>query len=102
MTAKSSIFTDGPWKRLERVELAVGMWMWMAIWYPPTAGGHGGPPLRGIWHRNAEVIDGDAVWLANHQMIVITVRITVFGNPAEREGVAALPYTEFFRFRARL
>ena len=74
----------------------------IAIGHRKAAGGHGGPPLRGIWHRNAEVIDGDAVWLANHQMIVITVRITVFGNPAEREDTAALPYTEFFRFRARL
>ena len=58
VTGKSSIFTDGHWKRWKRVKLTVGIRMWMWRW----------------------------MWIA-------------IGHPPVREGVAALPYTEFFRFR---
>ncbi len=41
----------------------------ISIRHPPAAGGHGGPPLRGICHRNGGRIDRVAVWSAR-QLIV--------------------------------
>jgi len=41
-----------------------GFVIWIAIGNPETAGGHSGPPLRGVCHRNAGWVERSAVWMA--------------------------------------
>ena len=58
------------------------------------AGGHGGPPLRGgfvRWYVTANLETGFSSHLASALLTSINGKIV----PMPREGVAALPYTEF-------